>query len=181
MAKVDLPNVPGIARYAYAKPKRPAGGDREKARDKFNEAYQAHRQNQLEKAQAAYREALTLDPGYQQAHQNLALAILSSGEVKAALPVYETALSLNPLSMNARYGFARALDRAKFPLDSASEYQNLLKMYPTYTPGHLELANLYSQQLQRADLARTHYQRVLALKPTHAEASVIREWLQAHP
>ena len=182
VAKVELPNVPGIARYAYAKPKRPAGGDREKARDKFNEAYQAHRQNQLEKAQAAYREALALDPGHQQAHQNLALAILqSSGDVKAALPVYETALSLNPLSMNARYGFARALDQAKFPLDSASEYQNLLKMYPTYTPGHLELANLYSQQLQRADLARTHYQRVLALKPTHAQASVIREWLQAHP
>ena len=181
VAKVELPNVPGIARYAYAKPKRPAGGDREKARDKFNEAYHAHRQNQLEKAQAAYREALTLDPGYQQAHQNLALAIQSSGDVKAALPVYETALSLNPLSMNTRYGFARALDRAKYPLDSASEYTNLLKMYPTYTPGHLELANLYSQQLQRADLARTHYQRVLVLKPTHAQASVIREWLQAHP
>jgi tetratricopeptide (TPR) repeat protein len=83
--------------------------------------------------------------------------------------------------MNARYGFARALDRAKFPLDSASEYKNLLKMYPTYTPGHLELANLYSQKLQRADLARPHYQRVLALKPTHAQAPVIREWLQAHP
>ena len=181
VAKVELPNVSGIARYAYVKPKRPTGGDREKARDKFNEAYQAHRQNQLEKAQAAYREALTLDPGYQQAHQNLALAIQSSGDVKAALPVYEIALSLNPLSMNTRYGFARALDRAKFPLDSASEYQNLLKMYPTYTPGHLELANLYSQQLQRADLARTHYQRVLVLKPTHVQASVIREWLQAHP
>ena len=181
VAKVELPNVLGIARYAYAKPKRPADGDREKARDKFNEAYQAHRQNQLEKAQAAYREALALDPGYQQAHQNLALAIQSSGDVKAALPVYEIALSLNPLSMNARYGFARALDRAKYPLDSASEYKNLLKMYPTYTPGHLELANLYSQQLQQADLARTHYQRVLALKPTHAQASVIREWLQAHP
>ena len=179
--EVKLPNVPGIERYNYAKPKRPSVGDREKAREKFNEAYQAHRLNNLEKARAAYRAALKLDPGYQQAHQNLALAILSSGDVKAALPVYETALTLNPLSMNARYGFARALDRAKYPLDSASEYQNLLKMYPTYTPGHLELANLYSQKLQRADLARPHYQRVLALKPTHAQAPVIREWLQAHP
>ena len=179
--EVKLPNVPGIERYNYAKPKRPSVGDREKAREKFNVAYQAHRLNELEKARAAYRAALKLDPGYQQAHQNLALAILSSGDVKAALPVYETALTLNPLSMNARYGFARALDRAKFPLDSASEYKNLLKMYPTYTPGHLELANLYSQKLQRADLARPHYQRVLALKPTHAQAPVIREWLQAHP
>jgi len=181
VAEVKLPDVPGIERYTYHKPKRPSGGDREKAREKFNEAYQAHRQNNLEKARAAYREALKLDPSYQQAHQNLALAIMSSGDVMAALPVYEIALSLNPLSMNARYGFARALDRAKYPLDSAGEYGNLLKMYPTYTPGHLELAILYSQQLQRVDLARTHYRRVLVLKPTHAQAPVIREWLQAHP
>ncbi len=181
VAEVKLPNVPGIDRYTYQKPKRPSGGDREQAREKFNQAYQAHRQNQLEDARAAYREALKLDPSYQQAHQNLALAIMSSGDVKAALPVYEIALSLNPLSMNARYGFARALDRAKYPLDSAGEYENLLKMYPTYTPGHLELANLYSQTLQRADLARTHYRRVLVLKPTHAQAPVIREWLAANP
>ena len=188
--KVKLPDVTvapvvtgvkGIERYSYTKPARPAVGDQEKAREQFNVAYQAHRQNQLEKAQAAYRAALKLDPGYQQAHQNLALAIQSSGDVKGALPVYEVALSINPLSMNARYGFARALDRAKYPVDSATEYENLLKMYPTYTPGHLELANLYSQQLQRTDLARAHYLRVLALKPTHAQAPVIREWLAAHP
>ena len=181
VAEVELPRIKGVARYAYTKPLRPAGGDQEKARKKFNIAYQAHRLNQLDKAQVAYREALQLDPGYQQAHQNLALAIQSSGDVKGALPVYEVALSINPLSMNARYGFARALDRAKFPMDSANEYKSLLKMYPTYPPGHLELANLYSQQLQRDDLARPHYLRVLALKPTHAQAPVIREWLAAHP
>ncbi len=181
VAEVKLPSVPGIARYTYANPGRPVDGNREQAREKFNEAYQAHRQNQLAKAQDAYREALQLDPGYQQAHQNLALAIQSGGDLKAALPVYEVALSLNPLSMNARYGFARALNQAKYPLDAAGEYEKLLKMYPTYTPGHLELAILYSQKLQRADLARPHYRRVLALKPTHTQAPVIREWLAAHP
>ena len=119
------------------------------------------------------------DPSYFQGQFNLALALHGANDLANALVTYETALVIDPLSLTARYNFALALDKQKFPLDSANELEELLVTHPAYVPAHLQAGNLYAQQLKQADRARDHYRRVLQLEPGHAEATNIRRWRAA--
>ncbi len=175
-----VPAVPGIARYQYNRPGRPQVGDNKKARKVFEQAYHYHKLNQLDEAIMGYQKVLVLDPGFQQAHLNSAIAYHSKGEFKKALPRYELALAINPLSRESRYGFAQSLHREKFYVDAAREFEKLIEVYETYLPGHLELAIIYAGKLDMPDRANVHYRRVLELNPQHPEATVIREWLLAN-
>ena len=175
-----VPDVPGIARYHYTRPVRPQVGDNERARKVFDKAYHHHKLNQLDEAIVGYREVLVLDPGFQQAHLNSAIAHHSRGEFKKALPSYELALAINPLSKISRYGFAQSLHRGEFYVDAAREFEKLIEVYEAYLPGHLELAIIYAGKLKMPDRAKMHYRRVLELNPQHSEAPVIRDWLLAN-
>ncbi|MDP7010273.1 MAG: tetratricopeptide repeat protein [Verrucomicrobiota bacterium] len=175
-----VPNVPGIVRYQYVLPARPPVGDNEKARKVFDKAYHHHKLNQLNEAIAGYQEALVLDPAFQQAHLNSAIAYQAKGEFKKALSSYELALAINPLSKISRYGFAQSLHREEFYVDAAREFEKLIKVHEAYLPGHLELAIIYAGKLQLPNRAKMHYRRVLELNPQHSEAPVIRDWLLAN-
>ena len=176
-----LPNLPNIARYLYQKQILPKKGDREAANKHFKKALHSHKLNQLESAMEGYRKALAADPGYQQAHANLALAAYQAGDLAAALKAYEVALTLNPLSLDSRYHFALALHRGEYYIDAASELDRLLREYPELLSGHLLLANLLDKQLEQPRRARTHYAKVIKLNPSHDQASSIRQWLSEHP
>ena len=128
-----------------------------------------------------YRKALAADPGYQQAHANLALAAYQAGDLAAALKAYEVALTLNPLSLDSRYHFALALHKGKYYIDAAHELDRLLRDYPEHLSGHLQMANLLDKQLEQPRRARTHYAKIIKLNPSHAQASSIRQWLSEHP
>lgn len=168
-------------RYAYLSPAKPGVGDRRKADEAFSRALQAHRDRQLSTAIAGYREAISLDPSFYEAHYNLGLAAFDLKDLPTALSAYETALSINATSVNARYNFALALERGSYFQDAANEYEKLLEQYPAEARAHFAVAGVYADKLGRPDLARTHYRRVLELEPQHPQASDIRFWLAANP
>jgi len=176
-----LPNLPNIARYQYQKQVLPKKGDRDAANKHFKKALHSHKLNQLKVAMEGYRKALAADPGYQQAHANLALAAYQAGDLTAALKAYEVALTLNPLSLDSRYHFALALHKGKYYIDAAHELDRLLRDYPEHLSGHLQMANLLDKQLEQPRRARTHYAKIIKLNPSHAQASSIRQWLSEHP
>ncbi len=186
----EVPAVPGIARYRYLTPARPRAGDREKARRGFDRAFHLHQIKQLDAAIVGYREVLALDPGYQQAHLNLAIALHGKGEIQKALPSYEVALSINPLSHKSRQGFAAALNTSKFYVDAAKEYETLLEKFPANTTdelvkdrasAHMDLAGVYASQLKLPDRAKRHYRDALRLNPNHGQAPAVRVWLSQNP
>jgi tetratricopeptide (TPR) repeat protein len=172
-----VPEFPGFARYQYNRPGRPQVGDNEKARKIFEQAFHHHKLNQLDEAIVNYQKVLVLDPSFQQAHLNSAIAYQAKDQIKKALTSYELALAINPLSRESRYGFAQSLHRSKFYVDAAREFERLIEVYDTYLPGHLELAIIYAGKLEMPGRAKAHYRRVLELNPQHPEAAVIREWL----
>jgi len=176
-----LPNIPNIARYQYQKQVLPKNGDRDAANKHFKKALHSHKLNQLKVAMENYRKALAADPGYQQAHANLALAAYQAGDLAAALKAYEVALTLNPLSLDSRYHFALALHKGEYYIDAAHELDRLLRDYPEHLSGHLQLANLLDKELEQPRRARTHYAKVIKLNPSHTQASSIRQWLSEHP
>jgi tetratricopeptide (TPR) repeat protein len=73
-----------------------------------------------------------------------------------------------------------ALRRANYPLDAVNELKALIEEKPDEARAYLALGNLYSQVLNKTDLAITNYQRVLDLAPQHPQAPQIRQWLAQH-
>lgn len=181
--KTEVKAVPGVVRYRYVKPKRPEPGavvDPEGLTKMFEKALHQHRINELDAAIDGYRKVLQVNPAYQQAYVNIALALQVQGEVKQALPVYEKALAINPFSKVTRHGFASALSRSEYYVDSAKEFHGLLDLYKNDLSAHLALGGLYSDHLKDPDKASVHFRKVLELSPQHPQATGIRQWLFNH-
>ena len=98
-----------------------------------------------------------------------------------SLSSYETALAIEPNSIDARYNFALALKAAGYVPDAVVELRKILASNPNDVRSHLELGNLYSQQLRDVSHAREEYLKVLQLDPGNPQASNIQFWLSANP
>jgi tetratricopeptide (TPR) repeat protein len=140
----------------------------------------AHQEGKLGKAMDNYRAALRQDPRYFDAQLNLGVAASQASDLSLALASLEDAMRLNPKSAEARYQFAMAVRRANYPLDAVNELKALIEEKPDEARAYLALGNLYSQVLNKTDLAITNYQRVLDLAPQHPQAPQIRQWLAQH-
>ena len=176
-----LSTQPVYTRYKYISPAKPVPGNRAEAEGLFNDGLQAQREKHWAAALEAYQAALKLDPAFFEAHYNLGLATLETGNLPRTLSAFEHALAIDPQSVNARYNFAAVLRRANHPQDAADELEKLLVAAPDEVRAHFSLANLYAQQLFQTAPAREHYRKVLELEPKHPQSTAIRYWLAANP
>ncbi len=181
VASLAAPPPPAFARYAYLSPPKPLAGNRREAERFFGEAIKAQQGGKPALALATYQKATQLDGAYFEAYYNQGLVAYGMGNWKESLRDYEHALAIRPGSMDARYNFALALQRANYPLDAADELLEILNETPAETRAHLLLANLYARQLAQPKLARQHYSKVLEADPHHPKAAEIRYWLVANP
>jgi tetratricopeptide (TPR) repeat protein len=176
-----VPPKPVWSRYTRENPLAPARGNRAAADAEYQRGAQAHQKGDLKAAADAYRRAIALDPAHFESQHNLTLVALQQGDLKTSLSVGEVAVALDPDSANARYNLAVALQRSRYPVDAAEELEKLTRLHPDDPNAHLALATLCAGDLADPDCARTHYERVLALKPNHPQAENIRRWLDRHP
>ena len=174
----NVQRVPGVP-YQYRNPLVPAFGDRRQANPFFQKGNQAFRSGRESEAILAYREAISRDPAFFEAHFNMGLAAIRSGFAETALEAYEMALVIDPGNRNARFNFALALEQGRHHNEAASELEALLGSHPDDVNAHFTLATLYAKKIGNAALARNHYQRVLALDPNYSKAVSIRYWLSA--
>jgi tetratricopeptide (TPR) repeat protein len=172
---------PPIPRYTYARPARPAAGNRAEAERAFRTAVEAHQSGRALGALDDYQRATRADPQFFAAWNNLGLALHEVGRYEQALTALELALGLDPDSTEARYNLGVALRDAGYPLDAASEFQQVLATSPADVRTHLALGNLYAQRLRDTAKARAHYRRVLDLDPDNPLAGNIRTWLRNNP
>ena len=175
------PLKPVFPRYTYLAPARPVLGNRVEADRAMQQAMSSQRAGNTHEAGLAYQRALSADPAYFEAQYNAALLAFQGGDFKRALAGWETALALNPESINTRYSFALALKQANYPYDAVLELEKILEAKPTDERSHLTLANLYAQQLNETEKARAHYLKILEMDPRHPQAPAIRFWLAANP
>ncbi len=174
------------ARYTYKSPAQPAPGNRSDAEVSFAQGLQAYQAHRLPEAIQAYRIATRQDPSFFEAQYNLGKAATEAGNLALALTSYETALAIQPTSLDAhhvdaRYNFALVLKQANYVTDAINELEKVLASSPNETRAHLALANIYAQQLRQPAKARPHYLTVLELEPQHPQAGAIRSWLAANP
>lgn len=176
-----LPPKPAIVRYKYLSPAKPAPGNAQSALQFVTQGTASRRQSHFPDAILAYRNALISDPANFDAAYLLGLTEQDVADYPTSLQFFEQALVINPQSTDARYAFAWSLHKAKYPQDAANELETLLQQSPNDAKANLLLATLYAQSLNRTNLARDHYRRVLELDPHNPQATAIRFWLAANP
>jgi Tfp pilus assembly protein PilF len=149
----------------------------------------------LSEGEQVFRRALELAPESSELHEQLGMLLFSQGDYQRAAAELQRAIDLQPLNrlpyptlmqcytrlgqparaerLRAQYRKLDEMDLATAPL----EYS--VWAMPENTALRMRLARLY-QRYQRPDLALSQVERVLELNPNHAEASRLRQQLQAH-
>lgn len=136
-------------------------------------------QGDLAAAAAAYRHALSLDPGLAGAYHNLAnVEHEAGGPVEAAIPLYEKALALDPHLSQARNNLGQAYDSTGRPAEALQQYELAVADLQGWEgPADPELGGTWYNlaraaeglgQLERAAEAYRRAQALLATEPRYA-------------
>lgn len=126
-----------------------------------------------ERAIAAYRRAVELDPALAAAHTNLGNLYYRRGELEQAQGSYETACTLDPDQPQARYNLANLYEE-QGELDRAiAEYRRVLSVDPGFADAHFNLALTLERVGSRVQ-ALEHWRRFVELGSGGAES---QEWL----
>jgi tetratricopeptide (TPR) repeat protein len=127
-----------------------------------------------QRAIVAYRNAVSLDPEFADAHCNLGAALYNDGERAEARACFERCLELQPSHVEARFNLANLLDEEGESQAALHHYRSALRGDPLYADLHINLALLYEKLGRRAE-GRDHWRRYLQIEPTGALADIARQ------
>lgn len=97
-------------------------------------------------AEAEFKRALELNPGYPQAHQYYADLVKSFGRFDEALREMREALSLDPLSYSANTGIGHVLYLSREYDKAIDHYRKVIESDPTFVPARLWFGRPYLQK-----------------------------------
>lgn len=117
------------------------------------------------------RRALDIDPGYAEAHMNLANALVDLGRTAEALPEFRAAIRLAPQLAMAHNSLGLAFQRLGQWRAAAASYQRAIARRPDYPEAWTNLGNA-QRALGNLQEAIAAHRRSLALRPDYAAAHV---------
>jgi tetratricopeptide (TPR) repeat protein len=97
-------------------------------------------------AEAAFRQAIQLDPKHAPAHHELGRLLLERGDLVGAAVALRTAVRLGPKDAGAHYDLGRALDGQGDFGGAATAYQEAIHLRPDFAEAHCNLGKLLFQQ-----------------------------------
>jgi Flp pilus assembly protein TadD len=126
-------------------------------------------QGDLKGARAAFLKVMDMDPGYADGPVNVARAQIQEGEMEAALPLLDRALSLSPRLAKAHFFYGTALKTLGRYDEALAHLQNAADQYPRDRVVLDQIGRI--QFLQRKfDEAIATFQRVLKVDPEDLQA-----------
>ena len=126
-------------------------------------------QGRLDDAVASYRQALTIEPNYADACDNLGTALQAQGHLDEAIASYRRALSIKPDSANASYNLGKALQTQGRLDEAVASYRQALSIRPDMADAYLNLGNIFNAQ-GKFDEAIECFRNTIRLKPDFAYA-----------
>ena len=121
------------------------------------------------RAEASYRQVISLEPAHARAHNNLGSVLSHQGKLDDALACYRRALLWDPDQPEANQNYAAMTSDATTLERAIQGYVRRTKRDPTDAKAFNDLANIYSG-LGRYKEAMMNLDRAIALDPDHAEA-----------
>jgi tetratricopeptide (TPR) repeat protein len=135
-----------------------------------------HDDGDAERAEAAYRRALELDPTLANAITNLGNLMYRRGNIDEAENFYIRALQVDPEQPEAFYNLGFLLyDRGDTPA-AVLNFKRALRSDPAFADAHFNLAMALSD-LEQRDEARQHWETYLKLDPNSPWAEIARRHL----
>ncbi len=123
----------------------------------------------LEEARSMFVDAIKIEPGISQAHNNLGTLLMTMGRDEEALAEFREALKLKPSDPEVHQNLSLALQRLGRTEEAAAEAEASLKLSPDQAAAHLTLADALQSQ-GRLDEAIREYAAALQIAPDDAEA-----------
>ncbi|MAQ14763.1 MAG: MerR family transcriptional regulator [Sandaracinus sp.] len=133
-------------------------------------------QSTMDDAEAAYREALRLDPTFVSAMTNLGNLRYRRGDEKSAMALYETVLELDPNQPEAHYNLGFIRYERGLSAEALPYFERAVALDPGFADAHFNLAACL-EELGRRPEARGHWRTYLELEPDSSWAAVARERL----
>lgn len=129
-------------------------------------------------AEAAFREAVRVDPGYARAQGNLAASLLKRNKPAEALAAASEAIRLQPENAHARYAAAAAMLMLGRTGEAIESLQQAVRLQPAFADALFLLATTY-RQVQNIEGALAVTQQLLAAAPGRMDALKLMGDLQA--
>jgi tetratricopeptide (TPR) repeat protein len=127
------------------------------------------RSGRLEEAAASYRQALSIQPDFAEAHNNLGDVQLELGGLEDAAASFRRAIQIRPELAEAHQNLGKTLLRLGHYDDALVSCQRAVRLAPESAEALNSLGNAFSR-LGRFDEAITSFHNSLALKPHLAVA-----------
>lgn len=117
---------------------------------------------ELDRAITCYQHAISIDPRYEKAHCNMAVALYLKGDVKAAVSESRLAVDLNPGDIENYNNLGLFYKKSNRPHEAMKSFLKALAIDPGYPPAHYNLALLLEDE-GRTKEAISHYQKFIEL------------------
>lgn len=130
----------------------------------------------LERAEAAYRRAIEIDPSLSNAITNLGNLMYRRGRLDEAEKFYARALEVDPEQPEAFYNLGFLLYDRGDAEAAVLNFQRALRSDPSFADAHFNLAMALSD-LGHPEQARAHWETYLKLDPNSAWAEIARRHL----
>jgi tetratricopeptide (TPR) repeat protein len=121
----------------------------------------------FERAVAAYRKAIELEPTIATFHANLAGALRKLKQFDVAVARYEKAIALEPKNADHRNRLGHVFYEKEDFTKAEEAYRKATEIEPTHGTSHAHLAGAL-QKLKKFDVAVTTYEKAIELEPWNA-------------
>ena len=135
----STPNL--VSDYDKQKPRRAGGVTR-----MVNAGFAHHQAGRIERAEAAYRKALTKDPDHAEALHLLGVIAYQRGQIESAIELIERALPELQDLPEAHLNHGNALRAAGRLAEAADSYRRAIALQPDYGMAHSNLARALNEQ-----------------------------------
>jgi tetratricopeptide (TPR) repeat protein len=129
-------------------------------------AYQSH---MLVEAINAYKKALSINPDYAEAYNNMGVALKDLGKIDEAIKIFKKAILIKPHYVEAYNNLGNAYKDQHKTEDAIKAYKEAISLKPDYAEAYNNLGNsLY--YLERFDEAVEFINKSILLKPNYVLA-----------
>ncbi|NJN87872.1 MAG: tetratricopeptide repeat protein [Leptolyngbyaceae cyanobacterium SL_7_1] len=128
-------------------------------------------QEQVDRAIACYQQAIHLQPGFAEAHCNLANVLRSQGRLEEAIRHYQAAIAADATATEARNNLGNVLKHLGRWQEAVAQYQAAIEHQPSFPDAHNNLGVVLHEQGE-FEAAIDCYQQALHLNPTYPDAHV---------
>jgi tetratricopeptide (TPR) repeat protein len=171
-------NAPGVAGGSVARAREQAAAilALDAHRGHLAAARIAEHEKEWPEAEAAYREALKLQPERTATHNSLGYALLRQERSDDAIAAFRRYVELAPADANSHDSLGEGLLAAGRVAEAEASYRKALEVNPSFAASVWGLAECL-EKLGRADEARAQYKRYLELVPKGGHSDAARKRL----